>query len=188
MVACHPVSAKDNLRFHQFGPEVLLGTSSGKYCVRDIMTLKNCRRWTHQNSNAKEALVNAKKWKLHFPSFGLPERSTDNSTGGAHPWRASVFSQARTCDACLWLKSLTAQESCIIIVRRKLVCHLVSHACSINHNTKHNLDSTTFSKTTLYTELFQNLYSRQAALTNHLSEGGDDADALASAAALHAAP
>ena len=51
-------------------------------------------------------------------------------------------------------------------------CHLPAglfHIFSlpVHHNTKHHLDSTTFSKTTLYTEhSFQNLYSRQAALTN----------------------
>ena len=51
-------------------------------------------------------------------------------------------------------------------------CHLFAglfHIFSlpVHHNTKHHLDSTTFSKTTLYTEhYFQNLYSRQAALTN----------------------
>ena len=38
---------------------------------------------------------------------------------------------------------------------------------SVHHNTKHHLDSTTFSKTTLFTEhLFQNLFRRQAALMN----------------------
>ena len=37
----------------------------------------------------------------------------------------------------------------------------------VHHNTKDHLDSTTFFKTILYTEhFFQNLYSRQAALTN----------------------
>ena len=51
-------------------------------------------------------------------------------------------------------------------------CHLFAglfHIFSLpaHHNTKHNLESTTFSKTTLYTEdRFQNLFSRQAALTN----------------------
>ena len=51
-------------------------------------------------------------------------------------------------------------------------CHLLTglfciFSLPVHHNTKHHLDSTTFSKTTLFTErLFQNLYSRQAALTN----------------------
>ena len=51
-------------------------------------------------------------------------------------------------------------------------CHLFAGLCltfslPVHHNTKHHLDSTTFSKTTLYTEhLFHNLYSRQAALMN----------------------
>ena len=45
-------------------------------------------------------------------------------------------------------------------------CHLLAGLCltfslPIHHNTKHHLDSTTFSMTTL-----QNLYSRQAALMN----------------------
>ena len=72
---------------------------------------------------------------------------------------------------CLWLKSVTAQDCSAIIVRMKIVpssgapCHLL--AGLFHHNTKHHLDSTTFSKTTLYTEhYFQNLCSRQAALTN----------------------
>ena len=78
---------------------------------------------------------------------------------------------------CLWLKSLTAQDCSIIMVCMKIVqssgppCHLPAglfriFSLPVHHNTRHNLDSTTFS-TTLYTEhLFQNLYSRQAALTN----------------------
>ena len=79
---------------------------------------------------------------------------------------------------CLWLKSLTAQDCSIIIVRMKIVqssgppSHLPAglyHIFSlpVHHNTKHNLDSTTFSKTTLYTEhLFQDPHSQQPALTN----------------------
>ena len=78
---------------------------------------------------------------------------------------------------CLWLMSLTAQDCSIIMVCMKIVqssgppCHLPAglfriFSLPVHHNTRHNLDSTTFS-TTLYTEhLFQNLYSRQAALTN----------------------
>ena len=78
----------------------------------------------------------------------------------------------------LWLKSLTAQDCSVIIGHMKIVpssgppCHLLaglSHIFSlpVYHNTKHNLDSKTLSKTTLYTEhLFQNLFSRPAALTN----------------------
>ena len=51
-------------------------------------------------------------------------------------------------------------------------CHLFARffhifSLPVHHNTKHKLDSTTFSKTTLYTEhLFRDLYSRRAALTN----------------------
>ena len=78
----------------------------------------------------------------------------------------------------LWLKSLKAQDCSVIIGRMKIVpssgppCRLLAslfHIFSlpVHHNTKHNLDSTNFSKTTLYTEhLFQNLVSRKAALTN----------------------
>ena len=78
-----------------------------------------------------------------------------------------------TCDACLWLNNCS-----VIIVRMKTVqssgppCHFPAglfHIFSlpVHHNTKHHLDGTTFSKTTLYTEhYFQNLYSRQAAQTN----------------------
>ena len=90
----------------------------------------------------------------------------------------TVFSQARTCNACSWLKSLTAQE----LQRHHCAhensqssgppCHFLAglfHIFSlpVHHNTKHHLDSTTFSKTTLYTgHLFQNQYSRQAELMN----------------------
>ena len=78
----------------------------------------------------------------------------------------------------LWLKSLTAQDCSVIIGRMKIVpssgppCRLLAglfHIFSlpVHHNTKHNLDSTTFSKTTLHTEhLFQKFFSRKAALTN----------------------
>ena len=71
--------------------------------------------------------------------------------------------------------------SCLVLIKR--IRHLVRHVISllvsaslaglcltfslpVHHNTKHHLDSTIF-KTTLYAEhLFQNLYSRQAALMN----------------------
>ena len=79
---------------------------------------------------------------------------------------------------CSWLKPSRRKSHCSIFVRMKIgqssgqPCHLLAvlfHIFSlpVHHNTMHNLDSTTFSKTTLYTvHLFQNLYSRQAALTN----------------------
>ena len=77
--------------------------------------------------------------------------------------------------------SLTAQVCDVIIVHIKRVCHPVSHVISslvfhifslpVHHNTKHNLDSMNFSKTTLYTEhLFQNLYSRQSSVEEPLSQ------------------
>ena len=110
-------------------------------------------------------------------SFGLPERSTDNSTGRVHrrhtrsvhhEHHSLLTSTDHICACGSRLKS-----HCIIFVRMKRVCHQVSHVISlhvslpVHHNTKHHLDSTTFSKTTLYTEhLFQNLKSRQAALMN----------------------
>ena len=51
----------------------------------------------------------------------------------------------------------------------RIVCHLVSHVIFLL-NTKHHLDSTTFSTTTLYNEhLFQNLFSR---LSHVKSESG----------------
>ena len=85
----------------------------------------------------------------------------------------TVFSQARTCNVCLRFKNCS-----VIIVRMKTVqssgqpCHLLVglfniFSLPVHHNTKHHLDSTTSSKTTLHTEhLFQNTYSRQAALKN----------------------
>ena len=85
----------------------------------------------------------------------------------------TVFSQARTCNACLWLKAQELQRhhrahensSVIWSAMSSFSFHIFS--LPVLYNTKHHLDSTTFSKTTLYTEhFFQNLYSRQAALTN----------------------
>ena len=59
-------------------------------------------------------------------------------------------------------KSLSSGQPCHLLAGLYLTFSLPVH-----HNTKHHLDSTTFSKTILYTEhLFQNLFSRQAALTN----------------------
>ena len=65
--------------------------------------------------------------------------------------------------------------SCSIFARMNIVCHPVSHVISLLvpttfslpvHNTKH-LDSTAFSKTTMYTEnLFQKLHCRKATLKN----------------------
>ena len=80
---------------------------------------------------------------------------------------------------CLWLKGLTVRE----LQRHRCAhensqssgpqCHLFAGLFQIfslppvHRNTKHILDSTIFSKTTLYTEhLFQYLRSRQAALSN----------------------
>ena len=84
----------------------------------------------------------------------------------AHPWRASYTTQSshkHRSHMRLWLKSLTAQDCSVIIGRMRIVpssgppCRLLAglfHIFSlpVHHNTKHNLDSTTFSKTTLYTE------------------------------------
>ena len=75
---------------------------------------------------------------------------------------------------CLWLKHelqrhLYAHENSLSSGQP---CHLLpglylTFSLPVYHNTKHNLDSTTFSKTTLYTEhFFQNLYGRQAAPMN----------------------
>ena len=130
-------------------------------------------------------LTKGSEWFFLPCSFGLLERSTDNSTGVhtehtpvACITSTTVFSQARTCNACLRVKSWTAQDCSVMIVRMKIgqssgqPWHLFAglfHIFSlpVHHNTKHNLDSTTLSKTTLYIEhLFQNLHSRQAALTN----------------------
>ena len=58
MIEYHPISAKDLSRLHQFGKNVLPGKflgyvlSAGGIWKGDIwsQTLKNWRRWTHQNS------------------------------------------------------------------------------------------------------------------------------------------
>ena len=56
-------------------------------------------------------------------------------------------------------KSLSSGQPC-----HPLAGLYLTFSLPIHHNTKHHLDSTSLSKTTLYTEhLFQNLYSRQAA-------------------------
>ena len=117
-----------------------------------------------------------------FPacSFGLPERSTDNSTGGVHRIHTrSVHHEhyslpTSTNMKCVRLKHELQRHLC---THEKSLssgqpCHLLAGLClnfslPIHHNTKHHLDSTTFSKTTLYTEhLCQNQYNRQAALKN----------------------
>ena len=80
---------------------------------------------------------------------------------------------------CLWLKAQElnssglqrhhcAHENSPVIWSANLLAGLF-HVSSLpaHQNTKHNLDNTTFSKTTLHTgHLFQNLCSRQAALMN----------------------
>ena len=59
-----------------------------------------------------------------------------------------------------------------------LPCHFLAGLCltfslPVHHNTKHHLDSTTFSKTRLYTKnhfrknFFQKLFGRKATLKNH---------------------
>ena len=84
----------------------------------------------------------------------------------------TVFSQARTCIACLSLKncsvifcvhknSLSSGQPCHPLADLNLTFSLPVH------NTKHQLDSTTFSKTTLYTEnLFHKRHCRKATLKN----------------------
>ena len=82
----------------------------------------------------------------------------------------TVFSQARTCvlvahelqrHLCAHEKSLSSGQPCHF-----LAGFCLTFSLSVHHNTKHHLDSTTFSTTTLYTEHLQNLYSRQAAQMN----------------------
>ena len=64
---------------------------------------------------------------------------------------------------CAHEKSLSSGQPCHLLAGLHLIFSLPVH-----QNMKHHLDSTTFSKTTLYTEhLFHNLFSRQAALKNH---------------------
>ena len=116
-------------------------------------------------------------------SFGLPERSTENSTVGVNTeytpvaciMNNTVFSQAQITYV------LVVQELNGSGLQRHHSAHENSQSSGqpfhlfaylfhtfslpVHHNTKHNQDSTTFSKTTLYTDhLFQNLYSRQAAV------------------------
>ena len=61
----------------------------------------------------------------------------------------TVFSHARTCNACLWLKSLTAQDCSVIIVRMNIVSHLFSHVISLLvSSTSSHFQSTTTRSTT----------------------------------------
>ena len=75
----HHISAKDQSRLHQFGSKVLPGIFfcnvlyAGGFRKGDMwsQTLRNWRRWTHQNSTPegsmkKEVLTPHKKWKIHF--------------------------------------------------------------------------------------------------------------------------
>ena len=64
MVEYHPISAKDQSRLHQFGAKVLPGKFLGYalYAVKSgketlwSQTLKNWRRWTHQNSTPEGSM------------------------------------------------------------------------------------------------------------------------------------
>ena len=117
-------------------------------------------------------------------SSGLPERSTYNLTGGVcteytpvalyHEHNSLLTSTDHICACGSRLKHELQRHLC---AHEKSLssgqpCHLRAGLCLIfslpvHHNTKHHLDSTTFSRTTLYTEhLIQNLYSRQAAQMN----------------------
>ena len=79
---------------------------------------------------------------------------------------------------CLWLKHDLQRHLCghEKSLSSGQPCHLLADLCltfslPVHHNTKHHLDSTTFSKTTLYTEhIFQNLFGRHAALAHQLRE------------------
>ena len=109
-------------------------------------------------------------------SFGLVERTTNNSTRCVHRIHTrSVQEQnilfTRTNHICACGSRVQRRKIERHHCAMKMVpssgppCHLFAglfHIFSlpVHHNTKHNLDSTTFSKTTLYTErLFQILYS-----------------------------
>ena len=119
-------------------------------------------------------------------SFGLPERGTDNSMGGVHRIHTRSVRHEQ-------YSLLTSTNMKCVLVAQELngpglqrhqsahemslssgqPCHLLAglhriFSLPVHRNTKHHLDSTTCSKTTLYIEhLFQNLFSRQAALKNH---------------------
>ena len=130
-------------------------------------------------------------------TFGLPERGTDNSTECVHRMhtrsvhhehynlltstdhicacgsRPSRLKHELQRHLCAHEKSLSSGQPCHFLAG---LCHTFS--LPVHHNTKHHLDSTTFSKTTLYTEhLFRNLYSQQAVLKSRsrtsITSGGN---------------
>ena len=116
-------------------------------------------------------------------SFGLLERSTENSTGCVHRIHTrSVHHEqysllTSTDHICACGSSSTAQElqrhhcsheeQFSSLVRHVISLLVSSTSSHFQSTTTRSTDSTTFSKTTLYTEhYFQNVHSRQAALTN----------------------
>ena len=63
LVECHPITAKDQSRIHQFGKSYL-DCSSDTLCTRGefgrvtywLQTLRSWRRWTHQKSTLKDSM------------------------------------------------------------------------------------------------------------------------------------
>ena len=148
----------------------------------------------HASSSSSSSWQNSswQNWKPWW--WHSSKRSTDNSMGCVHRIHTrSVHHEQYSLLTSTNMKCvLVAQELSGSGLQRhhcaheKSVlsgqpCHLraglyLTFSLPVYHDTKHHLDSTTFPKTTLYTVLlFQNLFSRQAALMNrsHSESGGN---------------
>ena len=86
MVECHPISAKDQSRLHQFGAKVLPciflgyaqrgGIWKGDIMKADIEELWRWRIWTpRQKAQCKGSVNAAKKWKLHIPKSQMEQKN-----------------------------------------------------------------------------------------------------------------
>ena len=104
----------------------------------------------------------ARTWYRQFEGRGLQNTHLQCASRTLHSSHSLWLEHELQRHLCAYEKSLSSGQPCHL-----LAGHCLSFSLPVHNNTKHHLDSTTFSKTTLYTEhLFQNLYSRQAALMN----------------------
>ena len=95
LVECHPITAKDQSRIHQFGKKVLPGLflgyalyagEFGRVTYRS-QTLRSWRRWTHRKSTRKDSM--RKRW--YFPKkrenlFFQSQMDESNFLGEIRNW------------------------------------------------------------------------------------------------------
>ena len=104
MVEYHPISAKDQSRLHQFGPKVLPGIflgyvlyagDSGKETLWS-QTLKNWRRWTHQNFTPEGPMQRKCYTPMKGDNFKIPVADgTVKVPGGSRRLKPSTLIRDR---------------------------------------------------------------------------------------------